>query len=192
MIRSPAARWLQLWPRAAFAEPSESPATVRGPAQRSALSAGVPARRLRRHQHADSVFQQFLLRGAPDASPSPVPTRSSSGALALDADWALAPALRDSMAFFISSARSLFVPFAGTPDLSRSHFETQDSIELGQPLGARATTARAFSARLHRSRRPSRSRGACHRLHRRAAAGLSWTRPHPEHFAAERRQAALR
>ena len=27
-----------------------------------------------------------------------------------------------------------FVPFAGTDDLSRSHFETQDSIELGQPL----------------------------------------------------------
>ena len=28
-----------------------------------------------------------------------------------------------------------FVPFAGTDDMSRSHFETQDTIELGQPVG---------------------------------------------------------
>ncbi len=34
--------------------------------------------------------------------------------------------------------QALFIPFAGTDDLSRSHFETQDSIELGQPVqGAR-------------------------------------------------------
>jgi len=28
-----------------------------------------------------------------------------------------------------------FVPFAGTEDLSRSHFETQDAIELADALG---------------------------------------------------------
>ncbi|MBC7648329.1 MAG: DUF1501 domain-containing protein, partial [Vitreoscilla sp.] len=32
------------------------------------------------------------------------------------------------------NGEAAFIPFAGTPNISRSHFETQDSIELGQPL----------------------------------------------------------
>jgi uncharacterized protein (DUF1501 family) len=69
------------------------------------------------------------------AKPDPV---SNTGALALDADWALAPAVRESIGPMYLQHQVAFVPFAGTQDLSRSHFETQDSIELGQPLtGAR-------------------------------------------------------
>jgi uncharacterized protein (DUF1501 family) len=45
----------------------------------------------------------------------------------------------------VHAGQVAFVPFAGTEDLSRSHFETQDSIELGQPLDRRATTAPASS-----------------------------------------------
>ena len=41
-----------------------------------------------------------------------------------------------------------FVPFAGTDDLSRSHFDTQDSIELGQPLGGRRDYRSGFLNRL--------------------------------------------
>ena len=60
------------------------------------------------------------------------------------------------------------MPFAGTDDMTRSHFETQDTIELGQPIvGDRATTARASwrgwrarSARTRRSPSPSRCRSA--------------------------------
>jgi uncharacterized protein (DUF1501 family) len=63
--------------------------------------------------------------GAPEAS-------SNTGALALDSDWALAPAVRDSLGAMYAQRQIAFVPFAGTDDLSRSHFETQDSIELGQ------------------------------------------------------------
>jgi uncharacterized protein (DUF1501 family) len=63
---------------------------------------------------------------------------SNTGALALDADWALAPAVRESIGSMYAQRQVAFVPFAGTEDLSRSHFETQDSIELGQPItGAR-------------------------------------------------------
>lgn len=54
------------------------------------------------------------------------------GALALDSDWALAPVLRSSIGTLYTRRQGLFIPFAGTEDLSRSHFETQDSIELGQ------------------------------------------------------------
>ncbi len=53
--------------------------------------------------------------------------------LLLDADWALTPALAASVAPLYASKQLAFIPFAGTDDLSRSHFETQDSIELGQP-----------------------------------------------------------
>jgi uncharacterized protein (DUF1501 family) len=69
------------------------------------------------------------------ARPDP---QSNTGALALDADWALAPAVRESIGVMYLQGQVAFVPFAGTDDLSRSHFETQDSIELGQPsAGAR-------------------------------------------------------
>jgi uncharacterized protein (DUF1501 family) len=81
------------------------------------------------------------------ARPAPDPT--TPGALALNADWALAPALRDSIGPLYRQGQVAFVPFAGTTDLSRSHFETQDSIELGQPPGGARDYRSGFLARLH-------------------------------------------
>ncbi len=46
-------------------------------------------------------------------------------------DWALHPALADTMLPLWNQQQLAFVPFAGTHDMSRSHFETQDSIEAG-------------------------------------------------------------
>ncbi len=40
------------------------------------------------------------------------------------------------------------MPFAGTDDLTRSHFETQDTIELGQTVGASRDYNSGFMARL--------------------------------------------
>jgi uncharacterized protein (DUF1501 family) len=74
---------------------------------------------------------------------------ASGGALALDSNWALAPALRDSIGALYQQRQVAFVPFAGTQDLSRSHFETQDSIELGQPAGGPRDYRSGFLARLH-------------------------------------------
>jgi len=48
-------------------------------------------------------------------------------------DWALHPALAETMLPLWSRQQLAFVPFAGTNDMSRSHFETQDSIEAGLP-----------------------------------------------------------
>lgn len=48
--------------------------------------------------------------------------------------WALHPALRESLLPLWERQQLAFVPFAGTDDMSRSHFETQDSIEAGLPL----------------------------------------------------------
>jgi len=56
-------------------------------------------------------------------------------ALALGTDgWALHPALRDTMLPLWQRGELALVPFAGSADLSRSHFETQDSLEAGLPL----------------------------------------------------------
>ncbi|EYS86040.1 hypothetical protein CF68_07985 [Cupriavidus sp. SK-4] len=48
-------------------------------------------------------------------------------------DWALHPALAATMLPLWQRGQLAFVPFAGTHDLSRSHFETQDGIEAGLP-----------------------------------------------------------
>lgn len=76
------------------------------------------------------------------------PDASGTGALALDADWALAPAVRDTIGAMYQRRQVAFVPFAGTDDLSRSHFETQDSIELGQPSNAARNYRSGFLGRL--------------------------------------------
>ena len=66
------------------------------------------------------------------------PSKEANTALPLNADWGLHPALRDSVYPLFQQGQAAFVPFAGTHDLTRSHFETQDSIELGQaPEGSR-------------------------------------------------------
>ena len=92
-----------------------------------------------------------FLRGAYDAASLLVPASSSfyyesrpniaiarpdttpDSAIALNSDWALHPALRQSLLPLYQSGQAAFLPFAGTNDTSRSHFETQDAIELGQP-----------------------------------------------------------
>jgi uncharacterized protein (DUF1501 family) len=72
----------------------------------------------------------------------------AAGARALDGNWALAPALRDTIGTMYLQRQVAFVPFAGTDDLSRSHFETQDSIELGQPINGARDYRSGFMARL--------------------------------------------
>lgn len=61
--------------------------------------------------------------------------------------WGLHPALKDSMYPLWQAGQVAFVPFAGTTDMSRSHFETQDSVESGLPPGPR-TYGSGFMNRL--------------------------------------------
>lgn len=60
------------------------------------------------------------------------PGSGDGAALPLADGWGLHPALADSLMPFYQKKQLAFVPFAGTDDLSRSHFETQNSIELGR------------------------------------------------------------
>ena len=107
-----------------------------------------------------------FLRGGYDAASLLVPTSSSfyyeqrpniaivrpgtsaDAAVPLDADWGAHPALRESLLPLFEKRQLAFVPFAGTDDTSRSHFETQDSIELGQPLQGSRNFRSGFMNRL--------------------------------------------
>jgi len=72
-----------------------------------------------------------------------------NAALSLSADWGLHPALRDSIYPLWGKREIAFVPFAGTSDdLTRSHFETQDTIELGQSVSGSRDYRSGFISRL--------------------------------------------
>jgi uncharacterized protein (DUF1501 family) len=66
---------------------------------------------------------------------------------ALDANWGLTPALAASMGPLWDKRQLAFIPFSGTDDLSRSHFETQDNIESGE-AGDSRNYASGFMGRL--------------------------------------------
>lgn len=106
-----------------------------------------------------------FLRGAYDAANLLVPVDSDfyyasrqsiavprpgqpNGALVLESGWGLHPALAASVMPLFQKKQAAFIPFAGTDDLSRSHFETQDSIELGQALDRRRDYRSGFLNRL--------------------------------------------
>lgn len=135
-----------------------------------ALAAASPALVAGRVLAAPSTDVRLLvvfLRGGYDAANVLVPIGSSfyyearprlqiarpdpadpNSALALDADWGLHPALKDSLYPLWQAGQVALLPFAGTDDLSRSHFETQDAIELGQPTGGTRNYGSGFLSRL--------------------------------------------
>ncbi len=73
---------------------------------------------------------------------------NANAALTLDTDWGLHPALGPALHPLYAAGQLAFVPFAGTHDTSRSHFETQDRIELGQDLNGPRDFQSGFLNRL--------------------------------------------
>jgi len=116
----------------------------------------------------DARLLVVFLRGAYDAANVVVPVSSDfyrssrptlgiarpdvgnpNSALSLTADWGLHPALRDSIYPHWGNREIAFIPFAGTSDdLTRSHFETQDTIELGQAVSGSRDYRSGFMSRL--------------------------------------------
>jgi uncharacterized protein (DUF1501 family) len=119
---------------------------------------------------ADARFLLVFLRGGYDAAnvlvpvasdfyyesrpkiaiPRPDPANPQAAiALARPGDavaWGLHPALKDSILPLWQKGMLAFVPFAGTEDLTRSHFETQDSVEGGMPLAGAGASARSYGS----------------------------------------------
>jgi len=117
---------------------------------------------------SDQRLLVVFLRGGYDAMNVVIPTGSDfyyearptlrivrpdpanlASALPLDGDWSLHPALRDTIYPLWQKQQIAFIPFAGPDDLSRSHFETQDSIELGQPVNGSRNYRSGFMNRLN-------------------------------------------
>jgi uncharacterized protein (DUF1501 family) len=138
-----------------------------------ALTASLPlltAGRVWAAPKTDAKLLVVFLRGAYDATNVIVPfssdfyyqsrptlaiARANSNAakpeieaVALDGDWALHPALKSSLLPLWQKRQLAFVPFVGTDDLTRSHFETQDTIEMGQPVGGSRNYQSGFMGRL--------------------------------------------
>jgi len=80
-----------------------------------------------------------ILRPDPNNRQSAVPLARKDDAVT----YGLHPALRDSMLPLWERGELAFVPFAGTEDLTRSHFETQGSVEGGMPVSATSTATRS-------------------------------------------------
>jgi uncharacterized protein (DUF1501 family) len=116
---------------------------------------------------ADTRLLVVFLRGAYDAANVVIPVSSdfyyqsrptlavprpaaeaANTALALDSDWALHPSLKDTIYPLWQRKQIVFVPFAGTDDVTRSHFETQDTIELGQGIQGSRDYRSGFMGRL--------------------------------------------
>ncbi|MBN8282115.1 DUF1501 domain-containing protein [Zoogloea sp.] len=89
-------------------------------------------------------FMFILLRGAYDAASALIPISSDfyyesrpniaiprDAAITLDGDWGLHPALKENVLPLIQKKQMAFLPFVGIPGTSRSHFDSQDRLELG-------------------------------------------------------------
>jgi len=133
----------------------------------SASTSLTIAGRLYAAPQADSRLLVVFLRGAYDAANVVIPTSSDfyyqsrptlaiarpnkaddNAALPLDRNWGLHPALKEALYPIYQQKQLAFVPFAGTDDLSRSHFETQDTIELGQSINGSRNYRSGFMSRL--------------------------------------------
>ncbi len=93
------------------------------------------------------VSSSFYYESRPNIA-IPKPSADSKSALELNSDWGLHPALKDSLYPLYKNRQLAFIPFAGTDDLSRSHFETQDSVELGLASNGKKNYQSGFLNRL--------------------------------------------
>jgi hypothetical protein len=101
-----------------------------------------------RNPAPDGLFRIVYYESRPTLAIPRPRVGAADAALALNGDWGLHPALKDSLYPLWEKKQIAFVPFAGADDLTRSHFETQDTIELGQPVHATRNYNSGFMARL--------------------------------------------
>ncbi|HKT26554.1 DUF1501 domain-containing protein [Dyella sp.] len=90
----------------------------------------------------------FYYESRPTIAIAKPDANNPNAALPLDTNWGMNPVLRDSIYPLWEKKQIAFIPFAGTDDLTRSHFETQDSIERGEPLNVNGNYRSGFLARL--------------------------------------------
>jgi uncharacterized protein (DUF1501 family) len=78
---------------------------------------------------------EFYYRSRPGIAVPRPGSDAPDAAIALDSDYALNAAVRESLHAMYTAKQAVFVPFSGSADVSRSHFQAQDLMELGQGAG---------------------------------------------------------
>ena len=94
------------------------------------------------------VSSEFYYQSQPTLAIARPNSADPNAALTLDRDWALHPSLKESIYPLYRRGQAAFVPFAGNDDVSRSHFETQDTMELGQSINKSRDYQSGFMSRL--------------------------------------------
>nr|WP_230461211.1 DUF1501 domain-containing protein [Sphingobium sp. CAP-1] len=116
---------------------------------------------------ASSRLLVVFLRGAYDALNAVIPTGSDfyyearpdiaiarpavgneDAAIPLNGDWALHPALAPTIGRLWQAKQVAFIPFAGSSDITRSHFAAQDLMEMAQPSAVTRSYGSGFLGRL--------------------------------------------
>lgn len=90
----------------------------------------------------------FYYESRPTIAIAKPDANNPSTTIPLDTNWGINPVLRDSIYPLWQKKQVAFIPFAGTDDLSRSHFETQDNIERGEPSNEGGNYRSGFLGRL--------------------------------------------
>jgi uncharacterized protein (DUF1501 family) len=90
----------------------------------------------------------FYYRSRPTLAVPHPDSGDPSAAVALDADWALNAAVKDSLLPIYTTKQALFIPFSGSSDVSRSHFQAQDLMEMGQREGGALDYSSGYLNRL--------------------------------------------
>ena len=91
---------------------------------------------------------EFYYRARPGIAVPRPDSGAPGAAIRLDADWALNAAVKESLHPLYARKEIAFVPFCGSSDTSRSHFQAQDLMEMGQPEGGSLDYSSGFLNRL--------------------------------------------
>jgi len=78
---------------------------------------------------------EFYYRARPTIAVPRPDSGAPGAAVRLDADWGLNAAVRESLYPLYAEKQLAFVAFCGSSDTSRSHFQAQDLMEMGQRDG---------------------------------------------------------
>jgi|UPI000375C5AF uncharacterized protein (DUF1501 family) len=92
--------------------------------------------------------EPFYYEARPNIALAPPDPANLEAAVPLDHRWALHPSVSDALMPFWDAKQLAFVPFTGTGFVSRSHFQAQDWVELGQAPEARPASGSGFLNRL--------------------------------------------
>lgn len=90
----------------------------------------------------------FYYRSRPGIAVPRPNAGDASASIALDSDWALNAAVKESLLSLYTNRQAVLIPFSGSDDLSRSHFQAQDLMELGQASGGALDYSSGYLNRL--------------------------------------------